>query len=452
MTCPQVTVVGGGITGMAAAWELVRSGASVTLLEASPRLGGKIAGEQIAGRWVELGPDAFLARLPEAVRLCSELGLEHELVGAATESASIWANGRLRPIPTGTVLGAPAGLAGLRAVALSGLLSPAGLARAGLDLVLPRRRLGDDPSVGALITSRFGRQVHERLVDPIVGGIHAGPSSRLSCLAVAPQLLAGARSRRSLLLGLESSRRSAHPPEPSGTGATFVSLRGGLARLVGRLEEALRDAGSHIELGHEVQELPTSGSPTILTTPAPVTAALLAGISPAAAAELAELQHASVALAVLRYPLAAFPGGAVPGGSGFLAPSGEGRLLTACSFGSSKWPHWAAPLEVVLRISAGRWGDGRAMALDDRELVRRLHGELVEALELTAEPIAARVARWPAAFPQYRPGHLDKVARIEAALRRDCPRIHVAGAAYRGVGIPACIGQGRAAARRVLGL
>lgn len=458
MTATPVTVVGGGITGMAAAWELVNRGAAVTLVESSSRLGGKIVGEQIGGRWVDLGPDAFLARLPEAVQLCQELGLGSELVGAATDSASLWARGRLRPLPRATVLGVPAGLPGLRAVAGSGILSPAGVARAALDLVLPRRDLGEDPSVGDLVTARLGRQVHDRLVDPLVGGIHAGATSRLSALAVAPQLVAAAGGHRSLVLGLPRRRGPAARARSSSTGgrtspaATFVSLLGGLGRLVTRLEEELRAAGVRIELDTPIDPLAVGSGTTILTTPAPVTSGLLAGVSPTAATELGQIEHASVVLTVMRYPLSAFPGGTAPSGSGFLVPRREGLLMTACSIASSKWPHWGAPGEVVLRVSAGRWGDERAMELGDAELVTRLHRELARALGVRGEPLETRVTRWKMAFPQYTPGHLARVERIEAALASDCPDVLATGAAFRGVGIPACIAQGRAAARRALDL
>jgi len=183
LTGPHATVIGGGITGLAAAWELVTNGADVTLVESSDRLGGKIVTEEIGGRAVDVGPDAFLARLPDAVALCHELGLADELVGVATASAWLWMRGRLRSMPAGTVLGAPAGLGALLSAGRSGVVAPAGVARAALDLILPRKELGPDPSVGDLITARFGREVHERLVDPLTGGIHAGPSARLSARA-----------------------------------------------------------------------------------------------------------------------------------------------------------------------------------------------------------------------------------------------------------------------------
>jgi oxygen-dependent protoporphyrinogen oxidase len=170
--------------------------------------------------------------------------------------------------------------------------------------------------------------------------------------------------------------------------------------------------------------------------------------SPDAATELRAVDAASVALAVLVYPDSACS--RPLSGTGFLVPATEGRLLTACSFASAKWPHWAAPGDVVLRASAGRWGDERALALPDDEVAARLHEELAAALGLVGPPHTTRVTRWERAFPQYRPGHLDRVARVEAALARDLPGVTVAGAAYRGVGIAACVAQGRDAARRAL--
>ncbi|MDQ3569154.1 MAG: protoporphyrinogen oxidase [Actinomycetota bacterium] len=437
-----MTVVGGGITGLAAAWELLRSGAEVLVLEASDRLGGKILTEDIGGRPVDLGPDAFVARTPEAVQLCRELGLEDELVAAATDHASVWTRGRLRPLPQDILLGVPSRLT---SVARSRILPPGALARAALDGFIPQGRpkgdAGVDVSVGDLVRARLGRQVHDRLVDPLFGGIHAGPSKDLSVRATSPQLAAAA-SARSLMRGVRSERgRQAERP-------SFHSLRGGLGRLVSRLEEELLAGGATVQLEAPVESVPVEGADTTLVaTPANVAADLVAGASPEAEAELRAIEHASVTLTVLVYPASAFP--QPPEGSGFLVPHSDGRLITACSFASSKWPHWAQPGEVVLRVSAGRFADQRALDMDDVELVQHLHNELVEVLRLTEAPVRARVTRWVDAFPQYHVGHLERVARIEAALRRDLPSVEVIGAAYRGLGITTCINQGRAAARRV---
>ena len=435
----RVTVVGGGISGLAAAWEAMRSGADVTVLEASDRLGGKILTADMGGRPVDLGPDAFVDRTPHALQLCRELGLEDELVSSATDQAAIWVRGRLRPLPHDVVLGVPSRLA---SVTRSRILSPVGVARAALDVVLPRRADDGDRSVGDLVAARLGRQVHDRLVDPLFGGIHAGPSKSLSVQATAPQLAAAAAGR-SLMRGVRSQRRD------GGQHPSFHSLRGGLGRLVERLEEELRAGGAVIEVGAAVESLPMEAADvTVLATPAPVTADLVAAGSLEAEAELRAIDHGSVILTVLTYPASALPGPL--SGSGFLVPHSEGRLMTACSYASSKWPHWAEPDEVVLRVSAGRSGDRRAMEMSDVEVVQAMHNELVEALQLTQAPIRARVARWVDAFPQYGVGHLERVARLESALRRDLPSVQVVGAAYRGLGITTCIAQGRAAVRRAL--
>jgi len=230
---------------------------------------------------------------------------------------------------------------------------------------------------------------------------------------------------------------------------SFHSLRGGLGQLVDRLAQELHAGGTAIHLYSPVQSVPVPGADaTIVTTPAHVTAGLVARGSPDAAAELRSIVHASVTVTVLAYPASAFP--EPPDGSGFLVPQSEDHLITACSFASSKWPHWAEPGEVVLRVSAGRFGDERALEMKDVELVQRLHNELVEVLHLTQAPVRARVSRWLDAFPQYRVGHLERLASMEAALRRDLPGVEAVGAAYRGLGITTCIAQGRSAARRVL--
>ncbi|MGH9078067.1 MAG: protoporphyrinogen oxidase, partial [Acidimicrobiales bacterium] len=216
---PVVAVVGGGITGLAGALALADGGARVVLLEASGRLGGKIRTEDFGGQPVEAGPDAFLARVPHAVELCKRLGLADDLVSPATGKASLWVRGRLRPLPSGLVLGVPTRWAPL---ARSGILSPAGLARAVLDLVMPASAAPEDRSVGDLVGSRLGSQVADRLVGPLVGGINAGDAATLSAAAAAPVLDAAARRSRSLVLGLR------HPPTaaPAPAAARFGPVCG----------------------------------------------------------------------------------------------------------------------------------------------------------------------------------------------------------------------------------
>jgi oxygen-dependent protoporphyrinogen oxidase len=454
---PHLLVVGGGITGLAAAWEGVRAGARVTLVEADDRMGGKVRTEPFCDRPLDTGPDAFLARVPEARALAEEIGLGGDLIAPAATAASVWVGHRLHRLPTGLVLGVPTDLP---ALVRSGICSPLGVARAALDLVLPGEAPTTDVAVGALVRRRLGRQVFERLVDPLLGGINAGRSDHLSLLAGVPQL-AGALDRRSLILGARAHRQ----PGPTGS-PVFLTTAGGLGRLVDRLAQRLVEAGAVLRTGWAAAGLEAAdggwrlwraqnrpdgtidaetADAVVLATPARPTAVLLAAVAPTAVGELVGIEHASVAIVALAYPVTSL--GHRLDGSGFLVPRRQGWLMTACSWASSKWPGVAPAGTAVLRVSAGRAGDRRALRLSDEDLVRRLHAEVRTAMGAGGEPSAWRVSRWPDGFPQYAPGHLDKVARIEAALPAG---VEVAGATYRGVGIPACVRQGRAAAVRAL--
>jgi oxygen-dependent protoporphyrinogen oxidase len=446
---PPVVVVGAGITGLATAWYLRQAGAAVTVVEAGDHPGGKIQTRQLAGVPVEAGPDTFLARVPWAVDLCRELGLGDDLVAPATGKAWLWIGERLRPLPERHVLGVPTALGPL---VRSGVLSRAGVARAALDLVLPRTALAADPSVADVVRRRMGRQVVDRLVEPLVGGINAGRADVLSLAATARPIAEGAKRSRSLVLGLRGAK-------PGPGGPVFLGLTGGLHRLVDRLVEEVDDLRPGTAVTRITAapaggyRLECDGSPdleaaaVVVTVPSFVAAGMLAELSPGAAGHLAAIRHASVATATLAYRPDAL---ARPlEGAGMLVPRVEGRLITACTWSTSKWPALAASGMVLLRASTGRDGDDRAMVLDDTEVVRRAHGELAEALDLRQDPVASLVSRWPRGFPQYDVGHQARVDAIEAALAADAPGVLVAGAAYRGLGIAACVEQARRAAALV---
>jgi oxygen-dependent protoporphyrinogen oxidase len=439
----RVAIVGGGIAGLAAAWEL-RDEAEVTIFEPG-RLGGSLQTGELLGQPADRGADAFLTRVPEAVTLCAELGLTADLIAPAPGRTLVWRAGGLHPLPDGLVLGVPRRLGPLLR---SGLLSPAGMARAGLDLVLPRRALPADVSVRDLVAGRFGRQVADRLVDPLVGSIHAGRTSELSAAATAPQLLAAARRSRSLLLGLRAA----------GTPATgqpiFLTPRGGVGVLVARLVERLTAAGVRMvpERVSTVRSV-TDGSvavdgdafdAAVIATAAPIAARLLGDTAPAG---LSSIETTSVTLVSLAYRSEDLP--PPDGVNGILVGRAEERLMTACSFASTKWRQRPTPGHTVVRVSTGWSGDDRADRIGDEALVERLSAELTGALRRPADPVAWQVNRWPGAFPRYRPGHLDRVAAIDAALAAVAPSIALAGSAYRGSGIPACIGSGRRAAASV---
>lgn len=460
-------MVGGGIAGLSAAWRASQQrGVSVTVFEPG-RLGGKLATSDVAGLAVEEGPDAFLRRVPEAVRLCEELGLA-QLVSPAAGRSLLWAGGRMRPLPEGLVLGVPGKLG---SIIRSGLLSPTGIARAGLDLVLPPAHLGSDVSVGDLIGGRFGAQVATRLVEPLLGGIHAARLDQLSASVVAPQILAAARSGRSLLLAL---RRAAPPPAArrAPPAPVFARPAEGMAGMVARLGAALDRRG----VSFRDQRVVAIGAAEPAAAPIPVT------VQPDGGA--AEEFHA-VVLAVPSFEAARLLGAAAPDGlgsisfttvavltvavpprqwsapagfNGFLVPPGDGRLTTAGSFYTNKWPpsdRRQAGTDggpQVLRISAGRSDDQRISALGDDALTDALVAELSEVAGRRLEPTETRLSRWPDALPLYRVGHGELVGRIEADLAGRAPRVALAGASYRGAGIPACVRSGTEAADRVLAL
>ncbi len=478
----MVAVVGGGVAGLTAAWELVRrSGDGPTpeihLFEADTRLGGKLRAAEFSGRTVDLAADAFLARRPEATDLVAELGMSDRLVPVSASGADLWARGRLRPLPDGQVLGVPTRWLPL---ARSGILSPGGSVRALLDLVRPHRGgrgLTGDRTVGDIVGARLGHEVVDRLTDPLIGGIHAGGVDDLSAAAVFPLLLAADRQPGSLMRRLGRSRRPPPdaPVDPGDAGSPlFWSLEGGTATLAGELAGALVARGVRVECGVSVDSLARArpgpeartwelgldggrgvlaADGAVLAVPAGDAAVLLAPHAPIAAELLSAIEYSSVAVITLAVPAAAI--GATLRGTGFLVPRtstvGVGpALITGCTYLGRKWPALARPGEELLRLSVGRHGDLRAGSLDDDGLVATAFAELARILDVSGAPAAWTVTRWEQAFPQYQLGHLLRVSAIERSVA-ELPAVAVAGAPYRGVGIPACVASGRAAAAAVLG-
>lgn len=441
----KVVVIGGGITGLATAWRL-RDVAEVTVLEASDRVGGQLCTVDLAGAPLDVGADAYLARQPEAHRLAEELGFgDEDLVAAATGQVHLWVRGRLRPLPTGTVLGVPTDLT---AVARSGVLTPAGLARAALEPVVPRRHVVGDRSVADLVGERFGREVVETLVEPLLGGVYAGRTARLSAAAAVPPVWAAAQRSRSLLAGLRAQRAEA----PAATGPVFRTVRGGMSRLTDVMAAALgdrvrrgvavrgllRDEDDAVWQVHLADGSALRADAVVVAVPAAVAARLLVRVAPDAARELAAIRTASVATVALAY--AREEGARLPAGSGVLVPPGEGRTLKAITFASRKWPHHAERDVLLLRASVGRATDGTpdpSSALDDDVLADRVDAEVRWATGLPRPAVARVVRRWPDALPQYDVGHLARVDRIRHALQQAGPGLHVGGASLDGVGVAA---------------
>ncbi len=451
----RIVVVGGGITGLVAARAAGIAGADVTLVEPGP-LGGKVRSSAFDGGVLDEAADAFLARVPEGVELCRELGIEGDLVAPTTRRARVWSRGALRPLPAGQVLGVPTDLEELES---SGILSSAGMARVRQELVTPLEPPADDVTIGALIRRRLGDEAAERLVDPLVGGINAGDTDQLSLAATVPQIDAAARSGHSSLIdACRAQRRSIIDPDSpvffaprAGMGAlvaasvTDVGARG--VRVVADTVSGIERSGSQwrVQLAGGRSE-PADG--VVLAVPAPAATSLVRPWAARAATLLAGIPYASVALISLAVPRDAIE--RELDGSGFLVPRVEQRTITACTWTSSKWPHLAGHGTVWLRASAGRDGAGAALDLSDEALVAAVLADLADTMALRGRPIEARVSRWIDSFPQYRPGHLDRVASIDAELAARAPGVVVAGAAMRGLGVPACIRQGTSAACRVL--
>ncbi|MEV6953415.1 protoporphyrinogen oxidase [Streptomyces sp. NPDC051183] len=453
----HVVVIGGGIAGLAAAHRLLADGARVTLLEAGPRLGGKLFAGELAGAAVDLGAESVLARRPEALELARSVGLGEALQQPATATAHLWTRGALRPMPRGHVMGVPGDLGPLAA---SGVLSAEGLARIGAERALPPAEIGEDVAVGEYVAARLGHEVVDRLVEPLLGGVYAGNAYRISMRAAVPQLFEAARTHTSLGEGVrELQRRAALQPQQAGP--VFAGIEGGIGRLPIAVAEACRAAGARIATDTPVRELTrTAGGwrvvtdaeaveadAVVLATPAGPAARLLAALAPAAAAELRGVEYASMALVTMAFRRSELPDSVTGGGaSGFLVPPVDGRTIKASTFSSNKWS-WAGadPELFLLRTSVGRHGDEGDLGREDAELVEVSLGDLGEAVGLAARPVASTVTRWDGGLPQYPVGHLDRVATIRAAVAA-VPGLAVCGALYDGVGIPACIASaGRAA-------
>ncbi|HEU5469868.1 MAG TPA: protoporphyrinogen oxidase [Actinophytocola sp.] len=464
---PTIAVVGGGISGLAAAYRLRRllgADARIVLIEQTDRLGGKLRTVELAGLRYDVGAEAFLNRRPEAVALATEVGLAHDLVHPAGARSMVLAGGVTRYIPPRTVMGVPAGPDAVRDV-----LSADGLRAVAAEPGLPPVRLaGADAGLGALLRERFGAELVDRLVDPLLGGVYAGTVDGLGLRATLPAI-AGALDRGATSL---TAAAAAALPDAEFVDATpvFATLRGGLGGLVDALTErsdvdirlgvpvrALTrlDRGWRLDLGavpaaHAPPDPVLDADAVLLAVPAPAARRLLDGVADPAARALARVEVASMAVVGLALP----PGTELPDSSGVLIGSGErhadGNPYTAkaFTFSARKWGHLGTAGPVLVRGSVGRHGDPGALRVDDAELVRLVWADLAELTGITAAPVDAVVTRWGGGLPQFGVGHLDLVESIERAVAK-LPGLAVAGAVLRGVGIPACIAAADAAATTI---
>jgi oxygen-dependent protoporphyrinogen oxidase len=452
----RVAVVGGGITGLAAAHDLSAAGVPFTLYESKTTWGGVIRTERAGGFLLEGGPDAMLAQKPEALALCRELGLGDSLVPTGTpRTVYVLRRGVLHPMPEG-VLGIPSRIGPFLRTRL---FSWRGKLRMGLDLVAPRGDGGDE-SIASFLRRRLGREAVELLGQPLLAGIHSGDPERLSLKATFPRLADIEARHRSLLRGFRAAARGGRPAAEAGS--AFYSLKDGLGALAGALvaalpPESLRPATAVAAVARtgEGYSLRMAGgghdtaSAVILAVPPPTAAALLAGLDGELSGLLAAIPFVSTATVLLGYrredvshPL---------DGHGVMIPWTEGRRTSACTFFSSKFPGRAPEGHVLLRGFLGSARDPRALEATDAELAGTVVEEMAPLLGLRGQPVLARVYRWPGATPQMEVGHLARMARVEERLAR-LPGLSLAGAGLRSTGLPDCIADGRAAAASARGL
>lgn len=458
-----VAVVGGGVSGLVAARRLAETGRRVVVFEASTRIGGQVRTVAVAGRRVDVGAESLHLIGGAIPGLADEPQLTADLCAARDSRTWVYADGRLRRLPAGV---GPGGPTRLLPVLTSGVLSPVGMARAALEPLIPRGSAGGDVAVGELIGRRFGPQVVQRLVDPLLGSLHGGDVSRISVGTALPELSATAQRHRSLLIArLRGGRGGAG--RKGGGAPVSVTFRDGLQTLTDRLAAT---AGVDVRTGHPVRAVCPAGTgyrvcgpvaddrqvfeAVVLAVSPHVAARIIGDLCPTVARELTPIRAVSVATVIAAFPRAAFPragsagGAAGLPGTGLLVSSHEPHLLKAATFLSAKWTHLDGGPDVYVRLSAGRIGGPSVDDLDDEELLARLLADLAAMTGFAVDPVATHVQRWPRTLVQLELGHRDRVDRAERGLAAH-PGLALAGAGYRGLGLTACVRSGLAAAGRL---
>ncbi len=462
--------------GLSAAYRLKQTAPDVatTLIENDRRLGGKIVTDRVDGFVIEGGPDTFLSYKPRGIGLCRELGLEDRLHGTNKKIRRTYVMRR------GKLYDLPEGLTGLipsrfRPMIKTGLISPLGKLRMGLDYFIPPKSLNGDESLAQFVERRLGRELYDRMIEPLMSGIYAGDGEQLSLGATFPQLRQTELDHGSLVRGMLAKKKQSHSSTASSTRAAhsesaqnantqkwpaFVTPETGLAEIVEALQARLSNID--IRLGTRVTcidhdsfdysvaleegtNLPADA--VILATPAYASAYLVVGLDPEMAQALKGIPYASTVTVSVAYPLKDIP--RPLNGYGYIIPRAEGRSILACTWTSTKFPHRAPEGHGLIRAFIGRAGDDDVINRSDEELLGMVRVELREVLGVTAAPIIHRIFRWPQAMPQYTLGHLDRLAVIDRRLAQH-PGLFVAGNAYRGIGIPDCIASGEQAADNVI--
>ena len=468
----RVVIVGGGIAGLSAAYRLKKNAPdiAITLIESDSRLGGKITTERVDGFVIEGGPDTFLSYKPRGIGLCRELGLEDRLHGTNEKirRTYVMRHGKLYDLPEGLTGLIPSRFGPM---IKTSLISPLGKLRMGLDYFIPPKSPNGDESLAQFVNRRLGRELYDRMIEPLMSGIYAGDGEQLSLGATFPQLRQTELEHGSLVKGMLATKKKAQssvtPQHGSAQTAStkkwpaFVTPETGLAEIVEALQARLRDMdvrlGTRVtrierdESGYSVRledDTVVTAEAVILATPAYVTAYLVVGLDPEMTQALKGIFYASTVTVSVAYPLKDIP--RPLNGYGYIIPKAEGRSILATTWTSTKFPHRAPEGYGLMRAFIGRAGDDEVLNRSDAELLQMVRDEVYEVLGVTAAPIVHRIFRWPKAMPQYTLGHLDRLAVIDRRLAQH-PGLFVAGNAYRGIGLPDCIASGEQAADKTTG-
>ncbi|MBX3226766.1 MAG: protoporphyrinogen oxidase [Labilithrix sp.] len=463
----RVVIVGGGITGLAAAHALEKADErhDVDIVEKGPQLGGNLQTIRHNGFIIDAGPDSWVAAKPHATRLAREVGLGDELIGTRPDTRRVYIvhQRKLHAMPEGLILGVPTEISPF---VDSELLGWDAKLRAGLDFVVPQKKWkdNDDESIASFVTRRLGGEVSDRLAGPLLGGIFAGDPESLSVRACVPQLVEAEREHGSIIRAMRALKAKRKAQAASGEATAFVSLKRGVGDLVVNVAHKLRDAEiANSRTVKGLARLPEGDArgrwlvktsdgamfadDVVLSVPANAASKIVADLDPTLAGELGAIEYASAATVFLayrkfdvRHPLDAF---------GILIPRSENRPILACTFVSSKWDHRAPSGQVLLRVFVGGAGNEEMLDREDKDLVRLARSQIFDLLNIDRAPMFTRVFRFRDSSPQPHVGHLGRVRRI-LARAAEHPGLHLGGSGYVGTGIPDMVRQGEEIAARII--
>lgn len=461
---PKIAVIGAGITGLTTAWRLSGGSAlsnsgstpakddfEVHLFEATSHLGGKIMGEDFCDTKIDLGPESILSRVPQTLNLVEKLGLNDQMIFPNSKKSLIWSKGKLNELPKDTMMGIPRKIRISSLLPLVSLMSPIGLIRMMMEPLLPPTGAQEDISVGEFIKKRLGKELVNVLVDPLLSGVYACSSYDLSLAATLPALDVIRKSNRTIKAGIKASSKTKTNIATTIAGDNiFFSFKDGLSVLTDKLEQQLIEQDVVIHKQTPVYKVKKSSSgwevktpnesffvdSIVLATPAWQSSQIVEDISSELALELKGLNYTSVALVTFAYKKEAIN---LPiKANGFVVSKQEGLTTTACTWSSQKWPRFDNSEYFILRASVGNKDNQEILKQSDEEIIQKVQTELENIISISTIPAAVKVSRWNFALPQYKPGHLSKIKKIEQ-LCQSLGKISITGSSLYGIGIASCI-------------